>query len=597
MQAFSVYFALAVMALFLYFQFFSAPADQPKTIDLTQVVVDIKADRVEKIEIEQDWINLFYVDGSRAQAKKEPANSLLDVLVQAGVENPVEVVNIEIKDTGGWDFALSLLSGIFPVVIMIFFLFMISRKGQQAAGSMFSMGKSRARLFTPDQPQFSFKDAAGVTEAKQELLEVVDFLKNPQKYVKLGARIPNGVLLVGASGTGKTLLARAVAGEAGVPFFSIAGSEFMEMLVGVGASRVRDLFARAKRHSPSIIFIDEIESIGRHRGMAMTGSHGEQEQTLNQILVEMDGFTPRDQVVVIGASNRPDLLDSALTRPGRFDRRILLQLPDIEGRQGILEIHMRGKPFSKDVEVDKLAQRTVGFSGADIENMLNEAAIAAARQGKKKISAEDLEEAATKVKLGPERRRLQSEEDKRLTAFHEAGHAVVAANLPLIDPVHRVSIVARGIALGFTMIPPKSDRYHMTKTRLLAMITSFMGGRAAEKIACDEMTVGAASDLEMATRLAYEMVTQYGMSKLGNINLSFDELGDGYVPGYLRSRIGPSDRMVALVDSEIRRILRESFRQAWKILKKNRKSLDKVAAALMEKETIDGEEFQQLIKS
>lgn len=594
-QTFVIYLVIGVVGLFFYFQFFS-PQSGPQQLELSQALQDIKAGKVERVVVEGSQMELYYEEGRVVKSRKETDESLFSLLSQVGVENPAEIVEVEVKESDGWDFWLSLLINLLPIGLMILFFVFISRQGQKAAGSIFSFGKSGAKLFSQDQPQVTFNNAAGVEEAEKELEEMVDFLKNPDKYRQLGARIPKGVLLVGPSGTGKTLLARAVAGEAGVPFYSIAGSEFMEMLVGVGASRVRDLFETAKRHSPSIIFIDEVESIGRHRGMGISGSHGEQQQTLNQILVEMDGFTPTDQVVVIAATNRPDLLDPALTRPGRFDRRVVLRLPDIAGRKGIVKIHMRGKPFAEGVEVDALARRTVGFSGADIENMLNEAAILAAREGKKKIDMADLEEAATKVKLGPERKRLQREEDKRLTAYHEAGHAIVASNLPEIDPVHRVSIVARGLALGFTMIPPQVDRYHMTKTRLMEMIVASLGGRAAEIMACKEMTVGAAEDLEKATKLAYEMVTRYGMSELGPVNWQFkDTADDDWGESFWSRRVEISEELASEIDREVRSIVQEAFSKAQDILRGKRAELDKVAEVLIEKETIEGREFRDLI--
>ncbi|MEK9200860.1 MAG: ATP-dependent zinc metalloprotease FtsH, partial [Patescibacteria group bacterium] len=389
-------------------------------------------------------------------------------------------------------------------------------RGQQ--DSLFSFGQSRAKLFDKGKQSVKFDDVAGVDEAKRELEEVVDFLKNPGKYKAVGARTPKGALLVGPSGVGKTLLARAVAGEAGVPFFSMAGSEFMEMLVGVGSARVRDLFATAKKAAPSIIFIDEIDAIGRQRGNGLMGGHDEREQTLNQILVEMDGFTPNDNVVVLAATNRGDLLDSALLRPGRFDRRVMVDLPDIEGRKAILGIYAKNKPFVEKINWEAVAKRTVGFSGADLENKLNEAAITAARESKKQIEMKDIEEAATKVKLGPQKKRTQTDDDKKMTAYHEVGHAVTTWAQDGMDPVHRISIVSRGMSLGHTLVPPSSDRVHETKTRLLSQITMMMGGRAAEELIFNEVTTGASNDIDKATAVARNMVMEYGMSSLGPIN-------------------------------------------------------------------------------
>jgi len=450
-------------------------------------------------------------------------------------------------------------------------------------------------LIMKGKQDVSFKDVAGVKEAKRELEEVVDFLKHPRKYRRMGARTPKGVILVGPSGVGKTLLARAVAGEANVPFFSMAGSEFMEMLVGVGASRVRDLFATAKKKAPTIIFIDEIDAIGRQRSRALTGGHDEREQTLNQILVEMDGFTPNEQVVVLAATNRGDLLDPALIRPGRFDRRIMLDMPDIEGRKKIIAIHAKGKPFATGVDWDKLGRRTVGFTGADIENMLNEAAILAARERKKIINMEDLEEAALKVKLGPEKKLKQTKDDLKMTAYHEAGHAVVTYYLPKMDPVHRVSIVSRGGTLGHTLIPPKTDRYTETRSHMVAQIISLLGGRAAEALVFNELTGGAASDITQATELARNMVVRMGMSELGPINLGqrVDISGLGtnwYEP------VKVSEELLAKTDKEIKRIVSEGADKAAEVLRKHRKKLDLVAEALLKKETLESEEFEGLMK-
>ncbi|OGY25189.1 MAG: cell division protein FtsH [Candidatus Woykebacteria bacterium RBG_16_39_9b] len=458
-----------------------------------------------------------------------------------------------------------------------------------------SFARSRAKLFNKDNPKVKFGDVAGVDEAKRELQEVVEFLKSREKFRALGAKVPKGALLVGPSGVGKTLLARAVAGEAGVPFFSIAGSEFMEMLVGVGASRVRDLFDTAKKNAPAIIFIDEIDSIGRQRGLGIGGGHDEREQTLNQILVEMDGFEPTDNVIVIAATNRPDMLDPALVRPGRFDRTVTLDLPDIEGRKAIIKTHSRNKPLATDVDFDRLARRTVGFSGADLENMLNEAAILAARAGKKQLDTKDLEEAALKVQLGPERKRMTSEEEKRITAYHEAGHALVTKMLPHMDPVHRISIVARGPSGGHTLIPPAIDRYNETKTRLLETITSLLGGRAAEQIEFNEFTVGASSDISRATEIARKMVTEFGMSSIGPLTTGVR----GENPWLARELGDPrplSEHLAAKVDEQVKKIIDESFERAKKILRENKEKLDLVANELIKKETLEGPDFDALVE-
>ena len=431
-------------------------------------------------------------------------------------------------------------------------------------------------------------------EVKKELEEVVDFLKNPQRYRKMGARIPKGVLLVGPSGVGKTLLARAVAGEANVPFFSMAGSEFMEMLVGVGASRVRDLFLTAKKAGRAIIFIDEIDAIGRARGYGVGGGHDEREQTLNQILVEMDGFEPNTTVIVLAATNRGDLLDSALLRPGRFDRRVSLEMPDIKDREAILKIHAKGKPFVPKLSWKKVAKRTVGFSGADIENMLNEAAIGAARARRKAIEMQDIEESALKVKLGPEKKRLQTDNDRKITAYHEAGHAVVSQSLPGMDPVHRISIVSRGMALGFTLIPPKRERIHETKSHLLNQIASLLGGRAAEEMVFKEMTTGAASDIIQATQLARAMVVEWGMSKLGPVNwgpqMESADWGQYQIPGQA------SEGQKEKIDKEVQRIVDEGHRKARSVLNVEKVRLARVAEELLKKETLEQEEFERLMK-
>ena len=562
-------------------------------IPLSQALIDIKDSKVKQIDVEDAKVVLTYNDGKVLNTRKETGISFTETLKDAGVSP--ESVNINVKDVSISQTWLDLLVSILPIALMALFFFFIFRQARGAQDSIFSFGRSTARLFSKGKQTMTFADVAGVEEAKKELEEVVDFLKHPLKYRRLGARTPKGVLLVGPAGTGKTLLAKAVAGEANVPFFSMAGSEFMEMLVGVGASRVRDLFANAKKAAPSIIFIDEIDAIGRHRGMGMTAGHDEREQTLNQILVEMDGFTPNDHVLVIAATNRGDLLDPALLRPGRFDRRVVLDLPDIEDRKNILSIHARGKPFVPNIDWDKVAKRTAGFSGADLENMLNEAAILTARTNKTAIGMEEIEEAALKVKLGPEKRRLFSEEERKMTAYHEGGHAVVSFYLPNIDPVHRISIVSRGMALGFTMIPPKKDRYQETRSHLLETVTSLLGGRAAEELIFKELTGGASSDIDRATFIARKMVVDYGMSSLGPIYLGpqFEE-GD-----YSRSWQQPtevSQNMQSVIDKEIKQIVDSCYKNSKLILSQHKDKLTVIAEKLIEQETIEGEEFEKLMK-
>lgn len=562
--------------------------------NLPQVLQDIREDKVEQVEVEGETLYVEYKDDKLFTSRKEPQETFTDVLDNAGI-NPTEV-NYKVRDQSMAKTWGTILEILLPVILTGAIFFFIFRQAKGSQDSIFSFGKSSAKLFAKGKQDITFDDVGDIKEAKKEMQEVVDFLKHPKKYEKVGARTPKGVLLVGPSGTGKTLLARAVAGEAKVPFFSIAGSEFMEMLVGVGASRARDLFKNAKKAAPSIIFIDEIDAIGRMRGAGVSGGHGEREQTLNQILVEMDGFEPHDNVIVIAATNRGDLLDPALMRPGRFDRRVVLELPDLEGRKKIIKIHKKGKPFSDDVEWDRVAKRTVGFSGADLENMLNEAAIWAARHDRKEIIPDDLEEAAMKVKLGPEKKRLQSEHERKMTAYHEAGHAVVTHLLEHMDPVHRVSIVSRGKALGYTLIPPERDRQHETRSHMLEIITSLLGGRAAETMIFDDLTSGAASDIERATQIVRRMVIKLGMSDLGPIHFGkiYDktEWGEAYMKP---SEI--SDEMRSKVDEQINKIIDQCYKNAEKILKDNKKKLDKIVDVLLEKETIEQDEFEKLMNN
>ncbi len=568
-------------------------ANTDQKLDISQALTDIKESKVKEIIVQDSKLVLTYQDGSVKTTTKEPSDSLAELLEKINKQPSdikYRVVDQSLSNSFG-----EILGILLPVVLFGAIFFAVLRAQNRSAQDIFSFGRSKAKLFSKGKQNVTFSDVAGVDEAKKELVEIVDFLKNPAKYQKIGARTPKGVLLFGPSGVGKTLLAKAVAGEAGVPFFSMAGSEFMEMLVGVGASRVRDLFSTAKTQSPSIIFIDEIDAIGRQRGRGIVGGHDEREQTLNQILVEMDGFTSNDNVVVIAATNRGDLLDPALLRPGRFDRRVMLDMPDKDGRLAILKIHAKGKKFVKDINWEKVADSTVGYSGADLENVLNESAILAARENKEAIEQKDIEEAGTKVKLGPAKKRLQSEEDKKITAYHEAGHAIVTHFLPHMDPVQRISIVARGISLGHTLIPPAADRTHETRSRIKEQISAMLGGRAAEELIFNEMTSGASSDIEQATRLARAMVVEFGMSPLGPINLGpqyeADEMGKAMF--YEPANVSPA--MQEKVDMEIKKIMDTAYKEAVVLVKKNKVKLDNVASELLKTETLDREQFEKIV--
>jgi cell division protease FtsH len=588
-------FLIIFIGFFIYFIFTSINKEIKQILPekpITDILADIKNNQINKVEVIDNKIIAYYKNGKLAFTYKEANDSFNKVLKDANIDPAT--IQINIKDTQVSSGLITFISNVIPTLLMVAFFIFLFRQAKGAQDSVFSFGQSRAKRFNKDMSKITFANVAGVDEAKKELEEVVDFLKQPEKYKKVGARTPKGVLLVGPAGCGKTLLAKAVAGEANVPFFSIAGSEFMEMLVGIGAARVRDLFTNAKKNAPAIIFIDEIDAIGRARSVGIMPSHDEREQTLNQILVEMDGFAPNEQVVVIAATNRGDLLDSALLRPGRFDRRIIVDYPDVNGRKAIMKIHAQGKPFDETVDWEKAAKRTVGYSGADLENMLNEAAIYAARNGRDKISMEDLEEAAMKVKLGPEKKRIQSDLDKKLTAYHEAGHAIVSHFLPHTDPVHRISIVSRGMALGYTLIPPAKDKLHETKTHLLETIAMTMGGRAAEEVVFSEITTGAANDFDQATQIAKAMVMEYGMSDLGPINfgptLDVTEWGKTY---YNQDQI--SQEMLAKIDVEIKKIINHAYNLAIKIIKEKRHVLDAVAGELLSKESLDQEEFEKIV--
>ncbi|GDX62193.1 ATP-dependent zinc metalloprotease FtsH [Candidatus Levyibacteriota bacterium] len=589
-----LYGSLFLTGIFI-FAGMTSPYKDRKIIPISELILNVKKGEIKQIDINEDKLTIYKKNKEIVQSYKEFGSSVYGLFNSADVD--LGKTQVVVKDQSLMNSWINILSAILPIILMIAFFYFLFRQARGAQESIFSFGQSRAKLFNKDLPKTSFANVAGVDEAKQELTEIVDFLKNPAKYKAMGARTPKGVLMVGPAGTGKTLLARATAGEANVHFFSMAGSEFMEMLVGVGASRVRDLFLTAKKTQPAIIFIDEIDAIGRKRGIGVMGGHDEREQTLNQILVEMDGFTPNEQLVVMAATNRPDVLDPALVRPGRFDRRVVLDFPDVIGRKAILKIHAKGKPVdeisesTKDklnvVDWEKVAKRTVGFSGADLENMLNEAAILAARLDKKIIDMADIEEAATKVKLGPEKKRLQSEVDRKMTAYHEGGHALVSWFMPHMDPVHRISIVGRSFSLGQTQFE-YSDRIHETKTHLLEQITAMLGGRAAEQIVFKEMTTGASDDIEKATGVVRKMVMEFGMSELGPVNLDMDTQSP-----YEQSSLSPE--MAAKVDIEIKKIIDNCYKNALSVLTKSRDKLDNIAGQLLQNETIESEEFVKLI--
>jgi len=585
-----VYFFLFL--LFLPFLISAFSRSMIEDITLSQLVTDIREEKVEKIEVRGSELRSYYADDAIKITRKEDGQQLVDVLRTADID--IASIDLDIQNLSFMTYFLAFLPNLLLIVVMVALLFYFLRQARGSQEGIMGIGRSKAKLFVKGKQNITFKDVGGMDEAKKELEEIVDFLRHPKKYTKIGARTPKGVLLVGPSGTGKTLMARAVAGEAGVQFLSIAGSEFMEMLVGVGASRARDLFTTAKKIAPSIIFIDEIDAIGRVRGHGSMGGHDEREQTLNQILVEMDGFTQNDNVMVMAATNRGDMLDPALVRPGRFDRRVTVNLPDLEERKFILSIHAKNKPFGESVAWEKVARRTVGFSGADIENMLNEAAIAVAREERTQILMEDIEEASLKVKLGPSKRRLQDKVEREMTAYHEAGHAVIAHVSKHSDPVHRISIVSRGRALGFTLTPPERDKLQTTKSELIDEIAVLLGGRAAETLIFNELTAGASSDIDRATRIARAMVVDYGMSKLGPMNFA----PQYETTNYSRAMGEPmkiSDKLQEVVDAEIRDIIDVGEKRALSLLKKYRKQLDLVSEKLLEFESLDGDEFTRLM--
>jgi cell division protease FtsH len=590
-----VFIAVIIGAIFLSI---STSNRDPGEIRFSELVRRIQNEQVDSIRVVGDQLVVTMSDNTRATTYKAPESTAQSQLREFGV-TPAQIEQIS------WDndqpsnlpaIGLSIISALLPIILIGALVFFMFRQSQGTNNQAMAFGKSRARLFTGDRPTVTFEDVAGAQEAKEDLAEVVEFLKEPEKFIQLGARIPKGVLLVGSPGTGKTLLSKAVAGEAGVPFFSISGSEFVEMFVGVGASRVRDLFDQAKRHSPCIIFIDEIDAVGRQRGAGLGGSHDEREQTLNQILVEMDGFDTDTNVIMLAATNRPDILDPALMRPGRFDRRVILDRPDVKGREEILKVHVRGKPLATDVDLKALARTTPGFVGADLENMVNEAAIMAARQNKKLIGAHDFQEAVERVMLGPERRsRVINKAEQRITAYHEAGHAVISHLLPFSDPVRKVTIIARGMSGGSTLFIPEEDMSYMSRSRMKDQIVIALGGRAAEEIVFDEITTGASSDLERVSKLARAMVTRFGMSeKLGPMMYGQkDEMI--FLGREISEQRDYSDAVAEEIDNEVRALVNEAYGRARTLLKEHRAQLDLIANKLLEVETIEQDDFLVLM--
>ncbi len=589
---------IALLVISVIFSLFIEPQKQPATLSLSQLATKINAGEITKIDVNGDDLNVTLKDGTQATSKKEAELGITETLKNLGVDPAaLDKINIAIVSQSGWQFwAGILIPTLLPLIAIGVIFWLMFRQARTGVNQAFSFGRSNLRLST-FRDKVTFKDVAGLKETKEELIEIVDFLKNPKKFLDLGARIPRGILLMGLPGTGKTLIARAVAGESNVPFFFISASEFVEMFVGVGASRTRDAFMTAKRAAPSILFIDEIDAVGRQRGAGLGGGNDEREQTLNQILVELDGFDRDTRVIVLAATNRPDILDPALLRPGRFDRRVVLDLPDINDREAILHIHAQGKVLDKNVDLRKVAVRTPGFSGADLANLMNESALLAARRGKKAAGQDELYEAVEKVILGPERRsRVISEKEKKITAFHEGGHALVAASLKDADPVHKVSIVSRGFAGGYTMNMPNEEQRLKTKKQFLANMTMMLGGYASEKLVFGDVSTGASSDLREASELARRLVTKYGMSE----SLGPQTFGKTEELIFLGREIATeknySEDTAKKIDGEVEKFIERAHKTAQKILRKHKNALEKVAKTLMEKETLEQEDFYALLK-
>ncbi|HOS70005.1 MAG TPA: ATP-dependent zinc metalloprotease FtsH [Bacillota bacterium] len=589
------FYILIIIIIYMFVLIIQNAEPAKDKLSYTQLVTEIENGRVKEVTVSENN-GMSIVTGKISNTRRFEAivpSSEFNKLVQDYIERDRLDVKYEIKTAAAAWF--SILPSIVLIVIFIVFFFVLTQQSQGGGSRVMSFGKSRAKLHTEDKKKITFADVAGADEEKEELGEIVDFLKQPRRFIELGARIPKGVLLVGPPGTGKTYLARAVAGEAGVPFFTISGSDFVEMFVGVGASRVRDLFEQAKKNSPCIIFIDEIDAVGRHRGAGLGGGHDEREQTLNQLLVEMDGFSVNEGIIIIAATNRPDILDPALLRPGRFDRQITVGIPDVKAREEILKIHARNKPISLDVSLETLAKGTTGFTPADLENVMNEAALLAARKGKKKIEVIDLDEATIRVIAGPEKKsKVVSEHDKKLTAYHEAGHAVVQKLLPNADPVHQISIIPRGRAGGYTISLPQQDKFYMSKSELEEQIVSLLGGRVAEKLVLDDVSTGAKNDIERATGIARKMVTEYGMSEsLGPMTFG-SEHDEVFIGKDLTRTRNYSEEVAAIIDKEIRKVIDAAYHKTETLLRENISKLHGVAQALLEREKLDQAEFEEV---
>ncbi len=585
-----LFYLLIIMVIIWMFDLYGEKNSKPADISYTSFMQHVQQDEIKQVTIVDNVISGKLKDGKEFSTVAPNDSKLVEKLEAKKVD-----IKAELPPQPPW--WMSILSSILPMLIIVGLWFMLMNQGGAGGGKVMNFGKSRARRYDEEKLKITFKDVAGADEAKQELEEVVEFLKHPQKYNDLGAKIPKGVLLYGPPGTGKTLLAKAVAGEAGVPFFSISGSDFVEMFVGVGASRVRDLFDQAKKSAPCIVFIDEIDAVGRQRGAGLGGGHDEREQTLNQLLVEMDGFSANEGIIMIAATNRPDILDPALLRPGRFDRQIVVDRPDIKGRTEILKVHVKGKPIGQDVNLDVIAQRTPGFTGADLSNLVNEAALLTARKDKKAINMPEMEEAAERVIMGPERKsRVISDKEKRLTAYHEGGHTIVGMLLEHTDPVHKVTIIPRGRAGGYTLSLPKEDKYYVTRSEMLDELKVLLGGRVAEALVLKEISSGASNDLQRATQLARQMICEYGMSE--NIGpVTFGHRQDQVFLGRDIARDKDySEEVAAEIDKEVRSFMEDAYAATEKLLSDNIDKLHVIAKALMEKETLEEEEINQLVK-